>query len=122
MHVMAQLGSGSFGEVYTALWKSSKGEVKVAVKYFNSKLIGKDSNFDREVCDKKNISLSLLSLSNCISPTVALGTVSTSHYVIRFGVGDVGLGVGFGNAQFNGDLGVTSRDINTLSSATLSPI
>ena len=63
MHVMAQLGSGSFGEVYTALWKSSKGEVRVAVKYFNSKLIGKDSNFDREVCDKKNISLALPSSS-----------------------------------------------------------
>ena len=66
---MVQLGSGSFGEVFTALWKSPKGEVKVAVKYFNDKMTGKDSNFDRAVCNKKKFlafHLFSLSVSRCL--------------------------------------------------------
>ena len=63
--MIAQLGSGSFGDVYTALWNSSKGKARVAVKYFNSKLIGNDSNFDREVCKNKSYDVPLNSV--CIS-------------------------------------------------------
>ena len=34
---------------------------------------------------------------------VALGAVSMPHYITPFTVGDIGLGAGFGNTQFNGD-------------------
>ena len=38
---------------------------------------------------------------------VALGTVPLSHYVLSFSVGDIGLGVGFGNTQLHDDSLVT---------------
>ena len=36
---------------------------------------------------------------------LSVGTMCMSHYVIPFSVRDIGLGVRFGNAQFNGVLG-----------------
>ncbi|XP_011406845.2 PREDICTED: mitogen-activated protein kinase kinase kinase 7-like [Amphimedon queenslandica] len=39
------LGSGAFGSVYKAKWRSRQ----VAVKYFNSKTIGDDPSFEREI-------------------------------------------------------------------------
>ena len=38
-----------------------------------------------------------------------LGTVPRSHYVIPFSVGDIGLGAGFCNTQFKGDV-ILHRD------------